>query len=87
MNICAPTIDARKIQGSCSGRLQQEFRELEMLDDITSYLYDGTLPVTVIGETHIRKKAICYVPPRQRYVGLPVVCSRGTVTATVDSFA
>ncbi|KAK0449808.1 uncharacterized protein EV420DRAFT_1275084, partial [Desarmillaria tabescens] len=35
----------------CSGRLRQEFRELEMLDDITIRIYESTLPITVIRET------------------------------------
>ncbi len=50
-NFRASPIDHRKIQGGCSGRLRQEFRELEMLDDITLRMYKGTLPVTVIGDT------------------------------------
>ncbi|PBK91907.1 hypothetical protein ARMGADRAFT_899131, partial [Armillaria gallica] len=50
-NFCASLVDMHKIQGGCSGHLQQEFRELEMLDDITLQMYDGMLPVTVLGET------------------------------------
>ncbi|KAK0480901.1 hypothetical protein IW261DRAFT_1309856, partial [Armillaria novae-zelandiae] len=44
-------IDPSKIQAGCSGRLHQEFRELEMLDDITKRVYEGTLPDTVHGIT------------------------------------
>ena len=43
--------DARKITGGCSGALRQEFRELELLDDITKLRYLGKLPVTVYGNT------------------------------------
>jgi hypothetical protein len=43
--------DARKITGGCSGGLRQEFRELEILDEITSITYAGKLPVTVCGDT------------------------------------
>ncbi|KAK0433191.1 hypothetical protein EV421DRAFT_1684186, partial [Armillaria borealis] len=35
----------------CSGRLRQEFRELKLLDDITNQMYQGALPVTILGET------------------------------------
>ncbi len=44
-------VDASKIQGGCSGYLRQEFRELETLDDITAQVYDGSIPVTVQGDT------------------------------------
>ena len=43
--------DARKITGGCSGALRQEFRELELLDDITKRRYSKKLPVTVYGDT------------------------------------
>ena len=43
--------DARKITGGCSGALRQEFRELELLDDITNLRYLGKLPATVYGDT------------------------------------
>lgn len=43
--------DARKITGGCSGALRQEFRELELLDDITNLHYLRKLPVTVYGDT------------------------------------
>lgn len=46
-------IDARKIQGGYSRFLWQEFRELELLDDITTQMYNGSLPSTVQGD-------ICY---------------------------
>ena len=43
--------DARKITGGCSGALRQEFRELELLDEITSITYASKLPLTVCGDT------------------------------------
>ena len=43
--------DARKVTGGCSGALRQEFRELELLDDITNLQYLRKLPVTVCGDT------------------------------------
>jgi hypothetical protein len=43
--------DARKVTGGCSGALRQEFRELELLDDITNLRYLRKLPVTVYGDT------------------------------------
>ncbi|KAK0197649.1 hypothetical protein F5146DRAFT_1130516 [Armillaria mellea] len=45
-----PAFDPRKIQGGCSGHLRQEFRELELLDHVTSMLYENELPSTVFGE-------------------------------------
>jgi len=41
--------DPRKITGKCSGALRQEFRELEILDDITKYRYEGKLSLKVYG--------------------------------------
>ncbi|KIJ40061.1 hypothetical protein M422DRAFT_98007, partial [Sphaerobolus stellatus SS14] len=38
------------IQGGTSGWLRQEFRELEMLDEITRLRSDGTLHPSVEGE-------------------------------------
>jgi hypothetical protein len=61
--------DARKITGGCSGALRQEFRELELLDEITSMTYAGKLPAMVSGDTRnnliqaFRKwKGLQYVP-------------------------
>ena len=45
--------DAKVITGGCSGALRQEFRELELLDEITSLRYAGKLPVTIMGDTRI----------------------------------
>ena len=42
--------DARKITGGSSGSLRQEFRELELLDDITKLRFEGKLPEIVVGE-------------------------------------
>ena len=41
--------DTHKITGGASGALRQEFRELEMLDDITMLRYNGKLPSSVVG--------------------------------------
>ena len=61
--------DVRKMTGGCSGALRQEFRELELLDEITLCRYMGKLPVTVYGKTRntviagFREwKGIQYVP-------------------------
>ena len=43
--------DSRQITGGCSGALRQEFRELEMLDEITRLRFLGKLPITVDGNT------------------------------------
>ncbi|KAL1711278.1 hypothetical protein EV715DRAFT_162138, partial [Schizophyllum commune] len=45
-----------RLQGGCSGALRQEFRDLEMLNDITRMRYEGTLPESVQG--HRRKDLI-----------------------------
>jgi hypothetical protein len=42
--------DSRKITGGSSGSLRQEFRELELLDDITKLRFEGKLHETVVGE-------------------------------------
>ena len=42
--------DPRKITGGCSGALRQEFRELELLDEITKLRYEGKLSVKVYGD-------------------------------------
>jgi len=38
------------VTGGASGALRQEFRELELLDDIVCMKYEGKLPVTVVGD-------------------------------------
>jgi hypothetical protein len=43
--------DANVITRRCSGSLRQEFRELELLDDITRLKYEGELPELVNGST------------------------------------
>ena len=55
--------------GGCSGALRQEFRELELLDEITKSRFIGKLPPIVNGDTRnavissFRKwKGIQYVP-------------------------
>ncbi|KAF8880327.1 hypothetical protein BD779DRAFT_1422597, partial [Infundibulicybe gibba] len=42
--------DARKITGGASGALRQEFRDLEILDEITRLTYEGILPPAVTGD-------------------------------------
>jgi len=61
--------DASKVQGGLSGYLRQEFRELELLDDVTKLRYEEKLPIDITGSTRtsiIRKfqewKGINYVP-------------------------
>ncbi len=64
-------IDSKKIQGGCSGFSWQEFRELELLDDITTQQYHGLMPITIMGDTrytliesfhhHVSHE---YMPPR-----------------------
>ena len=61
--------DPRKISGGCSGALRQEFRELELLDEIMSLMYTNKLPAAVCGDTRnnlIRAfrewKGLQYVP-------------------------
>lgn len=40
-------VDPTKITGEISGWLRQEFRELELLDDITTMCYNGSLPMFI----------------------------------------
>ena len=42
--------DPQKITGKCSGALRQEFRELELLDEITRLRYEGKLSIKVYGD-------------------------------------
>ncbi|KAF8798228.1 hypothetical protein BYT27DRAFT_7038024, partial [Phlegmacium glaucopus] len=42
--------DTHKITGGASGALQQEFREIEMLDNITTLHYNAKLPKSVVGD-------------------------------------
>ena len=62
--------DSRMITGGASGALRQEFRELELLDEITRLRYNGKLHASVVGDrrrTLIHKfrlwKGENYVPP------------------------
>ncbi|KAJ7939700.1 hypothetical protein B0H13DRAFT_1539107, partial [Mycena leptocephala] len=41
--------DSKKITSGISGYLRQEFRELELLDEITKLRHEGNLPRTVSG--------------------------------------
>ena len=61
--------DPRKITGKCSGALRQEFRELEILDEITRLRYEGKLSIKVHGDirntlikTFREWKGLQYVP-------------------------
>jgi len=49
--------DARKIMKGISGFLRQEFRELILLDEITTLRYHGTLPEGIFGD--LRNPTIC----------------------------
>ena len=49
--------ESRVITKSCSGHLRQEFREQEILDDITRLKYEGQLPNHV--DQHLRNPLIC----------------------------
>ena len=42
--------DPRMVTGGASGALHQEFRELDLLDDIVCMRYEGKLPVTIVGD-------------------------------------
>jgi hypothetical protein len=42
--------DAKKMTGGASGALRQEFRELELLDDIVQLKYEGKLAMSVVGD-------------------------------------
>ncbi|KAF7977845.1 hypothetical protein HWV62_2599 [Athelia sp. TMB] len=62
--------DASHIQGGASGYLRQEFRELELLDEITKQRFEGALPADFVAETRnvlIRRfrelKGEAYLPP------------------------
>ena len=61
--------DAGKITGRASGALRQEFRELELLDEITKLQYESRLPQSVMGDRRIAlihtyrlHKGMSYVP-------------------------
>ncbi len=63
--------DSKVITKGCSGYLRQEFRELELLDDITRLRYEGKLPAHFEG--HLRNslirqfqnwKGVNYVPEK-----------------------
>jgi hypothetical protein len=61
--------DTRKITGGASGSLRQEFRELELLDEITKLRFEGKLHKSVSGnrrneliDTFRQWKGLQYVP-------------------------
>ncbi|EDQ98165.1 uncharacterized protein LACBIDRAFT_309582 [Laccaria bicolor S238N-H82] len=49
--------DPSKITCGASGYLRQEFRELELLDDITNLRYNGQLPESINGQ--LRNSVLC----------------------------
>src|SRR6266550_3563957 len=62
--------DAKKITGCASGALRQEFRDLELLDEITELHYKSKLPNPVFGDrrndliySYRLHKGMEYVPP------------------------
>jgi hypothetical protein len=63
--------DPKVITRGCSGYLRQEFRELEILDDITRLRYEGLLPDHVQGKwrnnlirEYQKLKGTSHVPPK-----------------------
>ena len=63
--------DQHKISGGCSGALRQEYRQLELLDDIVRLKYESALPEKVYGdrrntllESFCNAKGGSYNPPR-----------------------
>jgi hypothetical protein len=61
--------DPKMVMGGASGALRQEFRELELLDDIMLHKYEGKLPDCVVGDcrsqvihTFRQSKGEHYVP-------------------------
>jgi hypothetical protein len=61
--------DSRKITGKASGALRQEFRDLELLDEITKLRFINKLPSDVVGDrrndliqTFRAHKGMAYVP-------------------------
>ncbi len=63
--------DSKVITKGCSGYLRQEFREQELLDDITRLRYEGQLPAHINGNLrntllHLFQqwKGLDYVPPK-----------------------
>lgn len=49
--IIVQSFDKKKLTGSISGSLRQEFRELEILDEITQMRYQGNISSQVMGIT------------------------------------
>ena len=66
--------DARKVTGGCSGALRQEFRELELLDTITTLMHEEKLPVKVCGAT--RNELICTFRQWKGYNFVPKTAHR-----------
>ena len=61
--------DKSKIQGGITGYLRQEFRELEILNDITKLKFYGKLPSNVTGhlrsiliKNYYKNKPLTYLP-------------------------
>ena len=49
--VIVQSFDTAKLTGGIAGSLRQEFRELEILDEITKLRYEGSLPSKVFGIT------------------------------------
>ena len=64
--------DIHKITGGASGALRQEFREIEMLDDITALHYNGKLPTSVIGNCRNELISSYQLVKGEQYVPLKV---------------
>ncbi|KAF8234152.1 hypothetical protein L208DRAFT_1263147 [Tricholoma matsutake] len=60
--------DTYKTTGGALGALQQEFRELEMLDDITTLCYNGKLPISVVGNSRNDLISTFHLVRGERYV-------------------
>ena len=67
--IILQNFDEQKVTGKASGALRQEFRELELLDEITKLHYNDVLPARVVGntrhsliESYREEKGQSYVP-------------------------
>jgi len=56
--IIVQSFDPKLITGGASGYLRQEFRELEILDEITQLRYDNALPDRITGD---RRNIVIFV--------------------------
>ncbi|KAF6763373.1 hypothetical protein DFP72DRAFT_761478, partial [Ephemerocybe angulata] len=72
----------RKIQGGLNGRMRQEFRDLELLDEITLSRYSGEIPNGVVTQlrssTIANYKALAQGPKTTRPTNVGVPATRAT---------